>query len=285
MKQVYLAYKAYDIHELLCHAIADAAGLYAAADLSVTLMDTTFTPDEALPENTFHVACGATLASFLSGQPSKVVFVACDRPMFWLYGRPGIDSVDSLAQARVATFLNSTPPAKFLKKYLEQSGIAPGMLPCRDDASRLGLLSSCSVDGALISSHYLPYEVEARGAKQLALLGDSIRLPSTGLAVSSELQNENPQLVADMVNVYQEAMKLVFDDDQGVLRRVLQDYFGKTPEGLDAAVNIIRHCYNPFGFSYDSVLQPAVDGMAANMHLSSRPCGELYEFKFIKSHH
>jgi hypothetical protein len=88
-----------------------------------------------------------------------------------------------------------------------------------------------------------------------------------------------------MVQVYQEAMKLVFDDDQSVLRQVLQEYFGKPPEGLDAAVAVIRHCYNPFGFSYDSVLQPGVDLMAANMHLSSRPSGDLYEFKFIKSHH
>jgi hypothetical protein len=91
MNNVYLAYKAYDIHELLCHAIADAAGLYARAGVSVKLLDATFTPDDALPENTFHAACGAALASFLTGQQRKVVFVACDRPMFWLYGRPGIE--------------------------------------------------------------------------------------------------------------------------------------------------------------------------------------------------
>ncbi len=285
MTNVYLAYKAYDIHELLCHAIADAGGLYAKARLSVKLIDSTFTPDEALPEATFHAACGAALASFLSGQPRKVVFVACDRPMFWLYGRPGIDSVQDLSQARVATFADNTPPGRFFKRYLQQAGVAPGLLPARDDTSRLGLLASCSVDGALLSSHYLPYEVEARGAKQIAFLGDELRLPSSGLAVSGELQMENPKLVASMVAIYQEAMKLVFADDQTLLRRALQEYFGKAGEGLDEAVAIIRHCYNPFGFSYDSVLQPGVDLMASSMHLSSRPSGELYEFKFIKSHH
>ena len=284
MNNVYLAYKAYDIHELLCHAIADAAGLYARAGVSVKLLDATFTPDDALPENTFHAACGAALASFLTGQQRKVVFVACDRPMFWLYGRPGIDSVAGLAQGRVATFPDVAPPSKFLQKYLLEAGVAPGLLPCRDDTSRLGLLSSCSVDGALISSNYLPHEVEARGAQQLAFLGESLRLPSTGLAVASELHQEKPQLVASMVSVYQEAMKLVFDDDQTILRSVLSDAFGKHSDGLDQAVHVIRHCYNPFGYSYDSVLQDAVDGFAAGMGLASRSSHELYEFKYIKSY-
>jgi ABC-type nitrate/sulfonate/bicarbonate transport system substrate-binding protein len=284
MKNVYLAYKAYDIHELLCHAIADAAGLYARAGLSVKLLDSTFTPDDALPENTFHAACGAALASFLTGQQRKVVFVACDRPMFWLYGRAGVDSVAKLAQGRVATFPDVAPPSKFLQRYLREAGVAPGLLPCRDDTSRLGLLSSCSVDGALISSNYLPHEVEARGPVQLAFLGDTLRLPSTGLAVASELHQSNPQLVADMVKVYQEAMKLVFDDDQTVLRLVLEQAFDKSAEGLDSAIQVIRHCYNPFGYSYENVLQEAIDGFAAGMGLASRSSRELYEFKYIKSH-
>ncbi len=284
MNAVYLAFKAFDIHELLCHAIADAAGLYSRAGLSVTLLDSTFTPDDALPENTFHAATGAALASFLSGQQRKVVFVACDRPMFWLYGRPGIESVRQLAQGRVATFTDIAPPARFLRRFLNEAGIAPGLLPCRDDASRLGLLSSCSVDGALISSFYLPHEVVSRGTQQLALLGDSIRLPSTGLAVTTEFYLESPELVAGMVGVYQEAMKLVFDDDQSVLRSVLVETFARTPEGLDGAVQVIRHCYNPFCYSCDDILQPAVDSLAAGMGLSVRPAEELYEFKYIESY-
>ena len=283
MTEVYLAYKAYDIHELLCHAIADAAGLYAEAGLSVRLLDTTFIPDDALPENTFHAACGAALASFLTGQQRKVVFVACDRPMFWLYGRAGVDAVEKLAQARVATFPDVAPPGKFLQKFLHESGVAPGLLPCRDDTSRLGLLSSGSVDGALISSHYLPHEVEARGAQLLAFLGDSLRLPSTGLAVATELHQANPQLVASMVNVYQQAMKLVFDDDEAILASVLERVFAKDPEGLDQAIRVIRHCYVPAGYSGDNVLQDAIDGLAAGMGLASRPCGELYDFAYIKS--
>ncbi len=284
MNNVYLAFKAYDAHELLCHAIAQAVGLYKDAGLSVRLLDTTFLPDDALPENTFHAACGAALAGFLAGQRRKVVFIACDKPMFWLYGRPGVDSLEQLAQGRVATFPDAAPPAHFLRKFLSDAGIAPGLLPCRDDTARLALVSSGSVDAALLSSLYLPHQVEARGPGRIAFIGEALRLPSTGLSVSSELHEERPDLVATMVGVYQQAMKYVFDDDETVLRAVLTSDFGMPERGLESSLAIIRDCYNPFGYSYDSLLHCAVDNMAEGMGLASREPGELYEFKYIKSY-
>ncbi len=284
MRDIYLGFKAFDVHELLCHGIAEAGGFYDDAGISVKLLDTTFMPDGALPENTFHVACGAALASFLSGRKRKIVFVACDRPMFWLYGRPGIDSVNQLKQGRVATFPDPAPPSRFLQAVLKKAGVAPGLLPSRDDVARLALLKSGSVDAALLSSHFLPAEVEQHGARQLAFVGENLRLPSTGLAVSSDMFDEQPELVSSMVGVYQQAMKSVFDDDQSLLREVLLQSFAKPEQSLDQAVQVIRDCYNPFGYSYDNLLQSAVDSMAAGMGLSSRVSGELYEFKYVKSY-
>lgn len=284
MTTVSIGFKAFDCHELLCHAVAEARGLYEEHDLDVKLLDTTFLPDEALPENTFHVACGAAMASFLAGHKRKVVFVACDRPMFWLYGRAGVTSLDELARGRVASFPDAAPPAQFLRHILGDSGVSCGVLPCRDDTARLGLLDSGSVEGALLSSLYLPHEVEVRGLNTLAWVGEELRLPSTGLAVSGEMFEQQPQLVATMVAIYQEAMKAIFDDDQ-LLGRVLVQNFGMPETNLEPAIATVRECYNPFGFSYETVLQGALDIIAESMGLNSRPGGELYEFKFIKSHH
>ena len=162
--------------------------------------------------------------------------------------------------------------------------MAPGLLPSRDDVARLALVSSGSVDAALLSSCYMPAEVAQRGCKPLAFVGENLRLPSTGLAVSNELFEAETELVADMVQVYQQAMKWVFDDDQALLHSVLMDMFSMPAETLDETVQVIRDCYNPFGYSYDNLLQSAVDNMAAGMGLSSRVSGELYEFKYIKSY-
>ncbi len=284
MNKVYLGFKAFDAHELLCHAVADAAGLYADEGLSAELIDTTFVPDEALPDNTFHAGCAAALVSFLAGKKRKVVFVACDRPMFWLYGTLDIATVKDLRQARVASFPDNAPPAQFLRKLLSDHDASCGLLPSRDDAARLALLCSGSVEAAMLSSLHLPHEIESRGLNNLAFVGENIRVPSTGLAVPDELYKRSPQLVATMVSIFQRAMKAIYDDNE-LLAHVLQKTFSMPEKGLQQSLETMRKCYNPFGFSYETLLQDAVDAMAESMGLNSRPAAELYEFKFIKSHH
>jgi hypothetical protein len=277
---VHLAFKAFDCHELLCHAVAQAAGFYENRNLSVKLLDSTFIPDDALPESTFQVACGAALASFLAGAERRVVFVACDQPMFWLLGRQGLVGLSGLAGARVASFPDAAPPARFLHKLLSDAGVKAEVLPSRDDVARLGMLRSGSVDAALFSSLYLPYELESRGLQQLAFVGDKLRLPSTGLAVTGALFGRNPEWVAAMVEVFQRAMNAIFNDDQ-LLCNVLADTFGKPRQGLENALQTVRECYQPAGFSDDTLLQNAVDGMALGMGLNSRPAGDLYDFSFL----
>ena len=284
MNSVHLGFKAFDCHELLCHSIAQSAGLYARQGLSVTLLDTSFVPDEALPENTFHTSCGAALNSFLGGKKRKVVFVACDKPMFWLYGSSDISALSELGQARVVSFPDATAPSQFLRKLLADKNATCGLLPCRDDVARLGLLTSGSAKAALLSSLYMPHEMESRGLNTLAFIGENLRLPSTGLAVSNVMYEREPQLIATMIETFQLAMKAVFDDDE-LLGHVLQDTFSMKPEHMDRAIETIRLCYNPFGFSYENLLQDAVDSMAGCLGLNSRPASELYEFKFIRSHH
>jgi len=281
MNTVHLSFKAFDCHELLCHAVAQEAGLYAENNLSVRLLDSTFEADEALPDKTFHAACGAALANFLAGKRRHVVFVACDRPMFWLYGRPGMDALADLALARVASFPDAAPPAQFLRKLLSDEGVASDLLPCRDDVARLGLLRSGSVDAALLSSLYLPHELESRSLQTLAFVGENLRLPSTGLAVSGELFDRHPELVAAMVEVFQQAMQAIFEDDQ-LLRKVLLEIFAMPEPGLQQALQTVRDCYNPQGLSDASLLQTAVDGMAKGMGLDSRPAAELYDFRFLR---
>ena len=282
MRTVHLAFKAFDCHELLCHAIAETAGMYAGHDLTVRLLDSTFLPDESLPENCLQAACGAALASFLAGASPKVVFVACDRPMFWLCGRRGVDTIAELARARVAGFPEAAPPAGILRKILCDAGVAPAVLPCRDDVARLGLLRSGAVDAAMLSSLHLPHEMESNGLRTLAFAGDYLRLPSTGLALSAALIAQEPELVTAMTAVYRQAIEAVFNDG-GLLRKVLTETFCMPAQGIEHAVQTVRHCYNPLGFSDDSLLQSAIDGMARSIGADSRPAGDLYDFGILAS--
>ena len=283
MNEIYLGFKAYDIHELLCHGVAETGGLYAEAGIKVKLLDTTFLPDDAIPKNTFHAACAMALAKFLSGDQLKVLFVACDRPMFWLYGRAGVDSIEQLANGQVATYPEGAPPGKFLERLLQNADITADLIPSRDDVARLALLASGSVDAALLSSCFMPAEVELRGCESLAFIGENLRIPSTGLAVSNEFIERQPELVAAMTAVYQQAMNIIFAQDETVLRKVLVSHFRMPPGELDPTVQIIRHCYTHQGCSSESLLQSAMDNVAASMGLTTRAISEFYDFRYLKS--
>jgi hypothetical protein len=278
--KVQLAFKAFDCHELLCHAVASESGLYRAAGLDVRLIDSTFVPDHELAGPTFHTACGAALAGFLQGRALHAVFVACSRPMFWLYARPGIAALAELEGARIASFVDQAPPAAFLRGRLENEGVHAELLPCRDDAARLGLLRSGSVEAALISSAYLPHQLEAENLRPLVFIGDTLRLPSTGLAVADELIVNAPELIAAMVGVYRQASERVFRDDR-LLKTVLEKTFSMTAVNSGEAVRTVRSCYERSGRCDATTLQKAVDDMARMLGVARRSAVEFYDFRFL----
>lgn len=280
MKNVQLAFKAFDCHELLCHAVASESGLYREAGLDVRLIDSTFIPDEDLAGCTFHAGCGAALAGFLQGKALRAVFVACTRPMFWLYARPGIATLAELERARVASFADQAPPAAFLRRRLAEEGVRAELLPCRDDTARLGLLRSGSVEAALISSAYLPHQLEAQKLYPLVFIGDTLRLASTGLAVPDHLIVNAPELVGAMVNVYRQASDRIFSDDL-LLETVLERTFSISAANSGEAARTIRSCYVRGGRCDAALSQSAVDEMARTLAVVSRSAEEFYDFHFL----
>jgi len=93
MSAVTLGFKAFDAHELLCHFVAVKSGLYKRHGLQVDLVDITFVAETELPGNWFQASCGAALASAVRGIPQRVVFVATDKPMFWIAARPDVKTL------------------------------------------------------------------------------------------------------------------------------------------------------------------------------------------------
>jgi len=277
---VQLAFKAFDCHELLCHAVATESGLYREAGLNVRLIDSTFIPDDAFEEPTFHAACGAALAGFLQGRALRVVFVACSRPMFWLYARPGIAAPADLQGARIASFPDHAPPAAFLRGRLADEDVHAELLACRDDAARLGLLRSGSVDAALVSSAYLPHQLEAENLFPLLFIGDALRLPSTGLAVTRELIETAPEKIAAMVRVYRQASERIFSDDL-LLETVLKRTFSISAADSGEAARTVRSCYVRGGRCNMALLEAAVDEMARALGVGSRSAEDFYDFRFL----
>lgn len=282
MTALTLGFKAFDPHELLCHFVAVDAGLYRSKALEVELVDITFIPETGLPADWFQASCGAALASAVKGIPQRVILVAVDKPMFWLYARPGISSIAELRNQRVATFPPIAPPHHLANIIMSRAGVDVGsnltLRSARDDVARLGLLKSGHVDAAVISSAVAPAKLAALGFNTLCCFGDQIRIPTTGLGIDQSYLDRERDLVGSLVGAHKESLKLIHHD-LDLVSRVLRDYFEVAPEHLNATARLYQSCYTPDGTTSPEIAQGAVNALAKSLDVGAPPAWQqVYRF-------
>jgi ABC-type nitrate/sulfonate/bicarbonate transport system substrate-binding protein len=249
VKKVQLGFKAFDLHELTCHFVAETAGFYAEHGLDVSLMDTRLVPDSELPRSLFSAACGSAVFRWLHGEKLKVVLVAAERPMFWLYTHSDVAGLGELRDRPVATYPERAPPAQFLRIVLNEAGVQAdrvNLIPARDDVDRLQMLRSGRAVAALVSSAMLPAQVEALGFRQLLCIGDGLRLPTTGLAVSLDTFRRYPDTINAMRDSHRAALRLVHGD-KPALRRAIRDAKLVDARHLDDGCELLRHFFTTDG--------------------------------------
>ncbi|MFQ5737812.1 MAG: ABC transporter substrate-binding protein [Acidobacteriota bacterium] len=240
---VQLGFKAFDLHELLPHFVAQALGYYREASLDVHLRDITFLPGDQYPDNLFSTACGAALVSSLTGHSQKVVLVSTDFPLFWLCAHPQLTWPQGLLGQRVAGYPSVAPPAQFLGIILRREGLSPErdvqIEEVREDAARIGLLKSRQVAAAVISSTVPLPRLEERRLRPLLFFGDRLRIPTAGLAAPARVIQQNPGLVEKMVGVFQRSLRAIHrhrgpDRDRAVA--VIKELLDVEPSTYDAVV-------------------------------------------------
>jgi len=279
MQRIHLGFKAFDAHELACHFVARHAGLYATHGLEVRLLDTTFIPDAQLPPRTFQAACTAALSAWLQGAPVRVVFVSCDRPMFWLVGRISGSAAADAERLRIAGYPPGTPPDALLRRVLEAETDAARrealVLPARDDVARLGLLQGGDVDAAVVSSAVPHSRLAQHGIGTLRFFGDALRVPTTGLAVPRELQAREPALVRAMCACFRDGLRLL-RTDAGLAQEAFLGSLDLSREEAAGMVEVVRRCYTPDGRSTAAIESTAIETMRQALGVDAPPAEPLY---------
>ena len=103
----------------------------------------------------FSTAGGSGLLPILRGAPVKYVFTTFSRPMFWLYARPEIRSVENLRGKKVGVSGIGSGPDSLLREILKKHGLDGGrdvvVLPVGSGTGRFFALQAGSVDAAMLS--------------------------------------------------------------------------------------------------------------------------------------
>jgi ABC-type nitrate/sulfonate/bicarbonate transport system substrate-binding protein len=151
----------------------------------------------------FSTAGGSGLLPILRGAPVRYVFTSFNRPMFWLYARPEIRSVEMLKGKKVGVSGIGSGPDSLLREILKKNGLDGGrdvvVLPVGSGTGRFFALQAGSVDAAMLS---VPANLMAQDAGFRELVSfineESIELQGT-VNVTEQLMALDPTLVEKFV--------------------------------------------------------------------------------------
>jgi len=139
-------------------AVARDRGYYRQEGLDVQLvvMPSALGTQALLGGNVkFSTAGGAGLLPILRGAPVRFMFTTFSRPMFWLYARSDIRSVESLKGKKVGVSSLGSGPDSLLREILKKNGLDGGrdvvIMPVGSGTARFFALQAGSVDAAMLS--------------------------------------------------------------------------------------------------------------------------------------
>jgi NitT/TauT family transport system substrate-binding protein len=187
-------------------AVARERGYYRQEGLDVQLvvMPSGLGTQALLGGNVkFSTAGGAGLMPILRGAPVRFMFTTFSRPMFWLYARSDIRSVESLKGKKVGvSSLGSGPDSLFreiLKKYGLDGGRDVAIMAVGSGTARFYALQAGTVDAAMLS---VPANLMAQeaGFRELVSFIDQewIELQGT-VNVTDQLLASDPALVEKFI--------------------------------------------------------------------------------------
>ncbi|HZD52150.1 MAG TPA: hypothetical protein VE175_03830 [Woeseiaceae bacterium] len=201
----------------------------------------------------------------------KILAVATARPMFWLYAGGDINSLESLQGRRIATYPSAAPPSHFLRIVLEDAGLDPDGAVCLeaapDDATRLQRMLAGDAAAALISSATPPRLMSDSGFHSLLCVGDRVRLPTTGLAVSLSNHDRDVDTAAAMREATCASLRLI-RRDKAVLREALRELQLADERDLDTAIELVQGSFTFDGSIGNDDLIPGMTRLADSLGLT-----------------
>ena len=151
----------------------------------------------------FSTAGGAGLLPILRGAPIRFMFTTFNRPMFWLYARSDIRSVENLKGKKVGVSSLGSGPDSLLREILKKHGLDGGrdvaIMPVGSGTARFFALQAGTVDAAMLS---IPANLMAQdaGFRELVSFIDQewIELQGT-INVTDQLLASDPTLVEKFI--------------------------------------------------------------------------------------
>jgi len=225
----------------------------------------------------FTTTFGSTLRSIVQGGfPVKFVFVSVKKSEHSLIVRPEIKDIKGLAGKRfgVATLLGSDQRAG--EEMMRAKGFSPAALKIialGDSPVRMQAIRAAIVDAIAIGP---PQDLMLKAEGYTILAGPQdveIALPTSGLAVTSRMLQENPQLIKRTLRAMLKAQRFVFENKRETLQ-IMMRWLEQSPE-------VAEHSYELAGISLSRDGE-ITDQDWEKLIEKNRPLDEVRDFRLLR---
>jgi NitT/TauT family transport system substrate-binding protein len=150
----------------------------------------------------YTTALGSTMRAGIRGLPLRVVMTICEKPLFALMARPGINSVEELRGKILGISSFGASSDTLGRAVLRRHNLNPNqdvtILALGGGTTRVAAMKSGAVDAALIEA---PYNVmlERDGFRKILFVGDLIPSPLAGFGTRLEKIRKQPDEVRRLV--------------------------------------------------------------------------------------
>jgi hypothetical protein len=223
---ILLGYRDHNVHELVCHEVAERAGYYERFGVEVKAV-----PGADHPEAALSAGLGGSMVEALRGQRQwRAALVHTLHPLFWMWAREATATIAS--PAALAGHPEGSIVWAFTKRLLAGRGAEVNEISVLrfpvgtgGDNQRLEALTSGAVDAAVLGATFAPSALLQLGLVQTLFFGEGLRFPTAGVAVD-----------LDLTGVGHPAVRAVVAAQSAAILKIKQG----DPVALDAVVSLLH---------------------------------------------
>jgi len=258
-------------------AVARDRGYYRQEGLDVQLvvMPSAIGMQALLGGNVkFSTAGGAGLLPILRGAPVRFMFTTFSRPMFWLYSRPDLRTVESLKGKKVGVSSLGSGPDSLLRELLKKRGLEGrrdvAILAVGSGTARFFALQAGSVDAAMLS---IPANLMAQEAGFRELVSfieqEWIELQGT-VNVTEQLLASDPGLVEKFVRATLKGF-IHFRDQRARTLEILGRFLRTKEDAVTKIYDLMRPSLTQDGIVSEEIQRKSLEHVIDRAGLKEPP--------------
>ncbi|HTF93133.1 MAG TPA: ABC transporter substrate-binding protein, partial [Verrucomicrobiae bacterium] len=222
----------------------------------------------------FSTAGGAGLLPILRGAPVRFMFTTFSRPMFWLYSRPDLRTVESLKGKKVGVSSLGSGPDSLLRELLKKRGLEGGrdvaILAVGSGTARYFALQAGSVDAAMLS---IPANLMAQEAGFRELISfieqEWIELQGT-INVTDQLWASDPGLVEKFIRATLKGF-IHFRDQRARTLEILARFLRIKEDAVTKIYDLMRPSLTQDGIVSEEIQRKSLEHVVDRAGLKEPP--------------